>query len=124
MQLWRHSKLLYCGLVSFPQKEKNRLALYLLSYDISEKNNDYQSLWDFLEEQKAKRILYSEWAVPWANDSSAKQLADIAAKHVEKGDSLLVCELFDNSPTCAWLKLRISTVDFSDMLTKYARTNC
>ena len=100
------------------------MALYLLSYDISEKNHDYQSLWDFLENQKAKRILYSEWAVPWANDSNAKELADAALEHIEKGDSLLVCELFDNAPTCAWLKLRISSEDFIAMLSQYARTNC
>ena len=100
------------------------MALYLLSYDISEKNHDYQSLYDFLEGCKAKRILYSEWAVPWANNSTAKALADSAVQHIEKGDSLLVCELFDNRPTCAWLKLRISDDDFSALLSKYARTNC
>ena len=33
------------------------MALYLLSYDITEKNHDYQSLWDFLNEHEAKRIL-------------------------------------------------------------------
>ncbi|HEV8047564.1 MAG TPA: hypothetical protein VGP35_07535 [Terriglobales bacterium] len=100
------------------------MAPYLLSYDISEKNHDYQSLYDFLEANKAKRILYSEWAVPWANDSSALKLADAATEHIEKGDSLLVCELFDNTPTSAWLKLRISTDDFTAMITKYARTDC
>jgi hypothetical protein len=53
------------------------MALYLLSYDISEKNHDYQSLYDFLDANKAKRILYSEWAVPWANDSKALRSNDL-----------------------------------------------
>ena len=99
------------------------MALYLLSYDISEKNHDYQSLYDFLDECEAKRILYSEWAVPWANDSTALELTNAAIKHIEKGDSLLACELFDNTPTSAWLKLRITTDAFSAMITKYARTS-
>jgi hypothetical protein len=98
------------------------MALYLLSYDIAEKNNDYQSLYDFLDDCKAKRILYSEWAVPWKNDSSALELTNAAAQHIVKGDSLFVCELFDNTPTCAWLKLRITTEEFSAMIQKYART--
>lgn len=100
------------------------MALYLLSYDIAEKNHDYQSLWDFLNNQEAKRILYSEWAVPWNNESNALELTNAAIAHIEKGDSIFVCELFDNIPTSAWLKLKISDTDFSAMITKYARTNC
>lgn len=100
------------------------MALYLLSYDITEKNHDYQSLWDFLEEHQAKRILYSEWAVPWANDSSALEFTNAALGHVMTGDGIFVCELFDNAPTCAWRTLRISSDDFKGLLTKYARTNC
>lgn len=97
------------------------MALYLLSYDISEKNHDYQSLWDWLESYKAQRILYSEWAVPWANDSSALELVNVAIKHIMKGDSLYACEIYDNQPTCAWLKLRISDEAFRAMITKWAR---
>jgi hypothetical protein len=100
------------------------MALYLLSYDISEKDHDYQNLWDFLEGLEAKRILYSEWAVPWANDSSASSLLNAAIKHVMAGDNLFACELFDNQPTCAWRGLRISSDAFSEMLTKWARRNC
>lgn len=38
----------------FPQGA--HMALYLLSYDVTEKNHDYQSLWDFLDEMGATRI--------------------------------------------------------------------
>jgi hypothetical protein len=41
------------------------MALYLVSYDIEKKNDDYQSLWDELKTLKAVKILYSEWAVPY-----------------------------------------------------------
>lgn len=100
------------------------MALYLLSYDISEKNHDYQSLWDWLDSLGAKRILYSEWAVPWANNSDALSLINTAIKHVMKGDKLFACELFDNTPTCAWRTLMISDDNFRALLTKYARTTC
>ena len=97
------------------------MALYLLSYDIAERNHDYQSLWKFLDNAHAKQVLYSEWVVPWVNDASALDLTNAAAAHMEKGDSLFVLEIFDNTPTCAWLKLRISSEDFLALLTTYAR---
>lgn len=100
------------------------MALYLISYDITEKNHDYQSLWDFLDELGARRILYSEWAVPWSNDSSAIELTNAALAHLMRGDGLLVCELFDNQPTSAWRTLRISSDDFRALLREYARTTC
>jgi hypothetical protein len=96
------------------------MALYLLSYDISEKNHDYQSLWDYMDELGATKILYSEYAVPFTG--KALDLVNAAAKHVMKGDRLLACELFDGGPTCAWMNLRISTEDFRAILKKYART--
>ena len=98
------------------------MALYLLSYDIAEKNNDYQSLWDWLASEGAVRVLYSEWAVPWKNGSSALDLINTAATHVMKGDHLLACELFGGGPAIAWMNMRISTDDFRALLNKYART--
>ena len=100
------------------------MALYLLSYDVAEKNHDYQSLWDFLNSLGALRILYSEWAVPWKNNSSALELTNAALQHLMKGDGLFVCELFDNAPTCAWRTLRITDDQFRALLTKYARASC
>jgi hypothetical protein len=96
------------------------MALYLLSYDITEKNHDYQSLWSWLEQLGAVRILYSEWAVPWANDSTALELTNAALKHVEEGDGIFVCELYDNTYSVAWRTLRISDDAFRALLTKYA----
>jgi hypothetical protein len=100
------------------------MALYLLSYDISEKDHDYQNLWDFLKKLGAVRILYSEWAVPWANNSSALDLVNATINHVMAGDNLFACELFDNTPTCAWRGLQISDAAFSKTLRTWARRNC
>jgi hypothetical protein len=99
------------------------MALYLISYDVTEKNHDYQSLWDFLDSLGAQRILYSEWAVPWNNDSTALELTNAALKHMMTGDGIFVCELFDNQPTCAWRTLRITSDSFCELLTKWARTS-
>lgn len=99
------------------------MALYLVSYDILEKNHDYQSLWDYLNSLNAQRILFSQWAVPWKNGSTSLELTTALVPHVMKGDKLFVCELFNNIPTCAWLSLRI-TDDAMRELLKYARTNC
>jgi hypothetical protein len=98
------------------------MALYLVSYDISEKNHDYQSLWDYLNSLGAQRILYSEWATPWPNDSSALNLISALIPHVMGGDRLFACELFDNLPTCAWRSLRITDDAFRRLLTEFART--
>lgn len=94
------------------------MALYLVSYDIAEKNDDYQSLWDYLEELGAVRILYSEWATPFTG--SAVELVKKLAEHVKKGDRLLACELF-NSPSVAWLNLKISVDEFKKLLRDHAR---
>ena len=98
------------------------MALYLLSYDIAEKNHDYQSLWDWLNQIGAVRLLYSEWAVPWANDSTALEVTNAALQHVMKGDGIFVCELYDNSNSVAWRTLRITDDAFRALLTKYALT--
>lgn len=97
------------------------MALYLLSYDITEKNHDYQSLWNWLNGLNSVRLLYSEWAVPWQNDSTALELINTALQHVMKGDGVLACELFNNS-TIAWRTLRITTEEFQALLRQYARS--
>jgi hypothetical protein len=68
------------------------MALYLISYDISNKNHDYQSLWDRLAQLKATKILYSEWLLPQNNPGIAMALATDLNKHIMAGDSLLVQE--------------------------------
>jgi hypothetical protein len=81
------------------------MALYLISYDIAEKNHDYQSLWDRLEELQATKILYSEWLYPHGNAGMAKPVADDLLDHMAKGDSLLVQEV---GADAAWVDLKIS----------------
>jgi hypothetical protein len=93
------------------------MALYLVSYDIAEKNNDYEPLWGELRKLNAVRILYSEWATPYGG--TAFQLADLLRAHVMRGDRILACELF-NGPTVAWSNLEISDEQFRTLLAKYA----
>jgi hypothetical protein len=97
------------------------MALYLLSYDVSQKDHDYQSLWDWLKSLGAIRILYSEWAVPWENNSSATEVTKVALRHVMSGDGILVCELYENAYSIAWRGLRITDDAFRALLRKYAR---
>lgn len=97
------------------------MALYLVSYDIKDTNQDYESLWKFLRESGAKRILYSEWAVPWDASSSAINLANKISGHILKDDTFYVTELFDSDKTESWRGLKISDDAFREMLTLYAR---
>jgi hypothetical protein len=95
------------------------MALYLVSYDIEEKNHDYQSLWDELEVLHAVRILYSEWAVPYSGNAS--DLVKLLQTHIETGDKILACELFNSSGVLSWNKLKISSDTFKKLLRDYAR---
>jgi hypothetical protein len=96
------------------------MALYLVSYDISEKNDDYESLWDELKALKAVKILYSEWAVPYAGTASS--LIKLLQTHIETGDKILACELFNTGSTLTWNKLKITSDAFKKLLKDYART--
>lgn len=82
------------------------MALYLVSYDIAEKNHDYQLLWDRLGELRATKILYSEWLLPHPNTGMAKPIADDLVKRIADGDRLLVQEVCGDA---AWINLMIST---------------
>jgi hypothetical protein len=97
------------------------MPLYLASYDIKEEDRDeYQELWDYFDSLGAVRILYSEYAVPFAG--RALELAKTICKHLRPADKLLVCELFDGGDTCAWRHLKIGDAAFQKLLTSYART--
>jgi hypothetical protein len=78
------------------------MPLYLLSYDIAEKNHDYQSLWAYLEEANAVKILYSEWAVPFKG--TASELTKAAMTHIEKGDKIYCTELFSGAVSARSLR--------------------
>jgi hypothetical protein len=91
--------------LSSPCREDH--ALYLVSYDIQERNHDeYQELWDCLENLGGVKILYSEYVVPF--DTTALDLANAVNKHLLPKDRLLVCELF-NGGTGAWTSLLVKT---------------
>jgi hypothetical protein len=98
------------------------MALYLVSYDIPEVNEDeYQELWNYFASLGSVKILFSEYAVPF--NGRALELTDKLTPHLRPGDRLFVCELFDGSGgSFAWHNLKLSTDDFRKLLTNFART--
>ncbi len=101
------------------------MALYLLSYDITAKNDDYESLWTWLNGLKAKRVLYSQFLVPWTptGPEPALDLVNQALTHLLQGDRLFCCEIFSNGVgTMAWTtNLLIKEEAFLDLLSSHAR---
>jgi hypothetical protein len=89
------------------------MALYLISYDIAEKDAfEYESLWAKLKELGAVKILYSEWAVVRPKGSSSDLYQEIAPLTQGK-DRLLVQEILGDAN---WDKLLISDGDFRGLL--------
>lgn len=85
------------------------MALYLISYDISEKDAaEYQSLWALLKKIGAVKILYSEWVVV-ADANEASNIYNRIAPLTKSADRLLVQEMGGNA---AWDKLLISDEAF------------
>ena len=94
------------------------MALYLVSYDISDKDKDeYEGLWAQLKALKAARILYSEWLVA-AGSNQAVTIYDSLAPHIRQADRVLVQELCGQA---AWDKLMISDDAFRKLLVSNAR---
>jgi CRISPR/Cas system-associated endoribonuclease Cas2 len=94
------------------------MALYLISYDISEKDAfEYDALWEKLRSMGAKRILYSEWVVP-NNATHASAVYDQIAPLVQGKDRLLVQEIANNA---AWDKLMMENEAFKSLCAQYAR---
>jgi hypothetical protein len=85
------------------------MALYLISYDIAEKDSaEYQPLWDLLRSIGAVKILYSEWVV--LDDAGmATTIYNRIAPLTRQADRLLVQEMGQNA---AWDKLLISDEAF------------
>jgi len=91
--------------------------LYLISYDIAEKNNDYEALWAKLKEWGATKVLYSEWLVAAPPDSAMKLATDL--EHVTMpSDRVLVQEVTSNA---AWTNLIVSNQAFSQIVMRDAR---
>jgi len=83
------------------------MPLYLVSYDIAEKDAwEYGSLWEKLKEMGAVRILYSEWVV---NGKSATDVYNALAALIQKKDRLLVLGMTDEA---TWDKLMIPDDEF------------
>lgn len=91
------------------------MALYLVSYDIAEKDSfEYQGLWDKLEELGAVKILYSEWVI--ARDAgSAEELYYEIAPCTQSKDRLLVQEMTKDAK---FDKLLVSDPKFKVLLKK------
>ncbi len=89
------------------------MALYLISYDINEKDAfEYQPLWDKLKQMGAARILYSEWVITGEIGAAASIYNKIAPLTQGK-DRLLVQEILKDA---VWDKLLIQDDTFRKWL--------
>jgi hypothetical protein len=89
------------------------VALYLISYDINEKDEfEYGPLWQRLKSMGAVKILDSEWAME-ADESSASTIYVRLAPMVQLKDRILIQEL---SSDAAWDKVMISDDAFLKLL--------
>jgi CRISPR/Cas system-associated endoribonuclease Cas2 len=90
------------------------MALYLISYDINEKDAfEYDNLWAKLKELGAVRILYSEWAMEGKTQKAGTIYSEIASL-TQKKDRLLVQEITKDA---VWDKLLIPDDTFQQLLT-------
>lgn len=93
------------------------MALYLISYDIAEKDAfEYKGLWACLEELGAVRILYSEWIL--GTNMAIEDIFNKIAQTIQQKDRLLVQEV---GGTAWWDKLLITDERFGSILRQYAR---
>ena len=94
------------------------MALYLISYDIAEKDAfEYKLLWEKLEAIGATKILYSEWVVK-GEVGKANDIYSKIAPLTQKKDRLLVQEVLHDA---TWDKLLIDDAEFNK-LRAFART--
>jgi len=89
------------------------MALYLISYDINEKDAfEYKPLWERLEQLGAVRILYSEWALE-DEVGRAGAIYQAVGPLTQQKDRLLVQELTNDA---SWDKLIIKDDVFQKLL--------
>jgi hypothetical protein len=89
------------------------MALYLISYDISEKDSfEYGPLWQRLRDIGATKILYSEWIIIDAV-SKSRSIYDQIAPLTQKKDRLLVQEITKDA---TWDSLLIPDSEFDEFL--------
>jgi hypothetical protein len=90
------------------------MALYLISYDISEQDAfEYKPLWDCLERLGATKILYSEW-VKTGEVGQASAIYKQIAPLTQKKDRLLIQEILKDA---VWDQILISDDAFRKILT-------
>lgn len=91
------------------------MALYLISYDINEKDAfEYDGLWQTLRQIGAARILYSEWIMA-ADPGQASNIYSAVAMKVQAKDRLLVQEIARDA---TWDKLMIDDATFQKLLSQ------
>ena len=94
------------------------MALYLISYDIAEKDKEeYEPLWALLKMMGAKKILYSEWIIA-GEVNDAQKIYDKIMPNLKQADRLLVQEVTKNA---FWDKLIISDDAFANIIRAKAR---
>jgi hypothetical protein len=90
-------------------RRASKMALYLISYDISEKDAwEYDGLWRALGNMGAAKILYSEWVLT-GDVNQALDIYNQLAPLIQQKDRLLVQELGKNA---AWDKLMLTDATF------------
>jgi CRISPR-associated endonuclease Cas2 len=94
------------------------MALYLISYDIDEKDKkEYEPLWALLKQLGAVKILYSEWIIK-GGVNDAEKIYDKIMPILKEADRLLVHEVAQNA---YWDKLLISDEVFAQLVRANAR---
>lgn len=82
---------------------------YLVSYDLNTPGKDYDELTDALQRLKAKRVLYSQWALR-RNNTSAKGLRDHFWSYMDSNDRILVVQLDGRGWAARNLMTKISKI--------------
>ena len=73
---------------------------YMISYDLVAPGQDYQTLYDALEEFSAKRVLESQWVFNRVS-TTPSNLRDYFLKFIDSNDRLLIVEI-DGSGWSSW----------------------
>lgn len=71
------------------------MPVYMVSYDIPEKNESYSKIKELLEKQlKAQSVLESQWLL--VHDGDSGKIINILKPHIQQGDRLLVQKVTDD----------------------------
>ena len=73
---------------------------YVISYDLRNPGQDYQTLYDALAAIGAKRVLQSQWCAR-RNNTTAKGLRDHFRQYMDSNDRILVTSI-DSANWSGW----------------------